>query len=98
MQGAVKLIIEPVFESDFQEGSYGYRPKRTAHQAIERVAEAVVKEKTRVIDLDLRAYFDTVKHHILLDKVAKRIADDKIMRLLNQMLKAGGKKVFLKVE
>lgn len=91
VQGAVKLIIEPVFESDFQEGSYGYRPKRTAHQAIERVAEAVVKEKTRVIDLDLRAYFDTVKHHILLDKVAKRIADDKIMRLLNQMLKAGGK-------
>ena len=91
VQGAVKLITEPVFESDFQEGSYGYRPKRTAHQAIERVAEAVVKAKTRVIDLDLRAYFDTVKHHILLDKVAKRIADDKIMRLLNQMLKAGGK-------
>lgn len=91
VQGAVKLIIEPVFESDFQAGSYGYRPKRTAHQAIERVAEAVVKEKTRVIDLDLRAYFDTVKHHILLGKVAKRIADDKIMRLLNQMLKAGGK-------
>ena len=50
------------------------KPKRTAHQAIERVAEAVVKEKTRVIDLDLRAYFDTVKHHILLDKVAKRIS------------------------
>jgi len=91
VQGAVKLIIEPVFESDFQEGTYGYRPKRTAHQAIERVAEAVVKAKTRVIDLDLRAYFDTVKHHILLDKVAKRIADDKIMRLLNQMLKVGGK-------
>ena len=45
VQGAVKLILEPVFESDFQEGSYGYRPKRTAHQAIERVAEAVVKEK-----------------------------------------------------
>lgn len=91
VQGAVKLIIEPVFETDFQEGSYGYRPKRTAHQAVEKIAEAVVQEKTRVIDLDLRAYFDTVKHHILLDKVAKRIADDKIMRLLNQMLKAGGK-------
>lgn len=91
VQGAVKLIIEPVFETDFQEGSYGYRPKRTAHQAIERIAQAVVKEKTRVIDLDLRAYFDTVKHPILLDKVAKRIADDKMMRLLNQMLKSGGK-------
>lgn len=91
VQAALKLIIEPVFEADFQEGSYGYRPKRTAHQAIDRVAEAVVKEKTRVIDLDLRAYFDTVKHHILLDKVAKRIADDKIMRLLKLMLKAGGR-------
>lgn len=91
VQAAVKLVIEPVFEADFQEGSYGYRPKKTAHQAIERVAEAVVKDKTRVIDLDLRAYFDTVKHHILLNKVAKRIADDKIMRLLKLMLKAGGK-------
>lgn len=91
VQAAVKLIIEPVFEADFQDGSYGYRPKRTPHQAIEKVAEAVVKEKTRVIDLDLKSYFDTVKHHILLDKVAKRIADDGIMRLLKQMLKAGGK-------
>lgn len=91
VQGAVKLILEPVFEADFQEGSYGYRPKRTAHQAVERVAEAVVKEKTRVIDLDLRTYFDTVKHHILLEKVAKRIADDKVMKLLKQMLKINGK-------
>ena len=91
VQGAVKLILEPVFESDFQDGSYGYRPKRTAHQAVERVAEAVVKEKTRVIDLDLKSYFDTVKHHILLTKIAERITDEKIMRLLKQMLKIGGK-------
>lgn len=91
VQGAVKLILEPVFDSDFQDGSYGYRPKRIAHQAIERVAEAVVKEKTRVIDLDLKSYFDTVKHHILLVKIAERIADEKIMRLLKQMLKIGGK-------
>lgn len=83
--------MEPIFETDFQDGSYGYRPKRTAHQAVERVAEAVVKEKTRVIDLDLRAYFDTVKHHILLNKIAERVADDRLMRLLKQMLKAGGK-------
>src|SRR5579862_2282294 len=91
VQGAAKLIMEPIFESDFQDGSYGYRPKRTAHQAIERVADAVVKRKDKVIDLDLRAYFDTVKHHILLEKAAKRIADDKIMWLLKLMLKAGGK-------
>lgn len=91
VQAAVKLILEPVFEADFQEGSYGYRPKRTAHQAVERVAEAVVKDKTRVIDLDLRSYFDTVKHCILLNKVAERVNDDEILSLLKQMLKAGGK-------
>src|SRR6201982_1507620 len=57
VQGALKLILEPVFEADFQPGSYGYRPKRTAHGAIKRVAEAIVQRKTRVLDFDLRAYF-----------------------------------------
>src|SRR5512141_2047809 len=63
VQGAAKLILEPIFEADFQPGSYGYRPKRTAHQAVNRVARAIVQQKTCVIDLDLRAYFDTVRHH-----------------------------------
>src|SRR5208283_1529849 len=63
VQGALKLILEPVFEADFQPGSYGYRPKRTAHEAVHRVATAIVQWKTRIIDLDLRAYFDTVRHH-----------------------------------
>ena len=67
VHGALKLILEPIFEADFQEGSYGYRPKRSAHAAIDRVAEAVVKNKTRVIDLDLRAYFDNVRHDILVE-------------------------------
>jgi hypothetical protein len=53
-----KLILEPIFEADFQPGSFGYRPKRTAHAAVNRVAEAIVRRKTRVIDCDLRAYFD----------------------------------------
>jgi RNA-directed DNA polymerase len=57
VQGALKLILEPIFEADFQPGSYGYRPKRTAHDAVYRVAKAIDQEKTRVIDLDLRAYF-----------------------------------------
>ncbi len=90
VQGALKLILEPVFEADFQDGSYGYRPQRTAHQAVDRVAEAIVKGKTRVIDLDLKTYFDTVKHSILLSKVAERIQDDKVMRLLKLTLKASG--------
>ena len=60
VQGALKLILEPIFEADFHDGSYGYRPKRSAHEAVNRVAEAIVQQKTFVIDLDLRAYFDTV--------------------------------------
>lgn len=92
VQGSLKLILEPIFESDFQEGSYGYRPKRTAHEAINRVADAVVHNKTQVIDVDLKAYFDNVRHDILLKKVAERINDDRVMRLLNLILKANGKR------
>jgi RNA-directed DNA polymerase len=90
VQGALKLILEPIFEADFQEGSYGYRPKRTTHQAVQRVAEAVVHHKTTVIDVDLKAYFDTVRHDLLLKKVAERVNDDHVMRLLKLILKASG--------
>jgi RNA-directed DNA polymerase len=92
VQGALKLILEPIFEADFQPGSYGYRPKGTAHQAVNRVAQAIVSRKTRVIDLDLRAYFDNVRHDQLLAKVARRIQDATLTRLLKQMLKSTGKK------
>ena len=73
IQGALKLILEPIFEADFQPGSFGYRPKRTPHGAIQRVSEAIIQGKTHIIDLDLRSYFDTVRHHIVLEKVAKRV-------------------------
>jgi RNA-directed DNA polymerase len=92
VQGALKLIVEPIFEADFQPGSFGYRPKRSAHQAVIRVAEAIVAGKTRVIDIDLKAYFDGVRHHLLLAKVAQRINDDDVLHLLKIMLKAHGKK------
>jgi RNA-directed DNA polymerase len=92
VQGALKLMMEPIFEADFQPGSYGYRPKRTAHEAVHRVATAIVQCKTRIIDLDLRAYFDTVRHYLLLEKVARRINDDEVMRLLKLMLTASGKR------
>jgi RNA-directed DNA polymerase len=92
VQGAMKLILEPIFEADFQSGSYGYRPKRTAHQAVNRVAQAIVEEKTRIIDIDLSAYFDNVQHYLLLEKVARRVQDDEVMQLLKMMLKATGKK------
>jgi RNA-directed DNA polymerase len=75
VQGALKLILEPIFEADFQPESFGYRPKKTAHEAIDRVAQAIVRHKTRVIDFDLRSYFDNIRHDRLLAKVAKRIND-----------------------
>ena len=92
VQGALKLILEPIFEADFQEGSFGYRPKRTAHEAVARVARAIVEEKTRIIDLDLASYFDNVQHSLLLEKVARRVQDDAVMHLLKMTLKATGKK------
>lgn len=92
MQGALKLIMEPVFEADFQPGSYGYRPRRTAHEALVRVAEAIALGKTHVIDLDLRSYFDGIRHHLVLEKVAKRIDDDDVMHLLKLLLKVNGKR------
>ena len=91
VQGALKLIVEPIFEADFQPGSYGYRPKRSAHQALVRIADAIAWGKTRVIDIDLKAYFDGVRHDLLLTKVAKRISDDEVLHLLKIMLKANGK-------
>jgi len=92
VQGALKLIVEPIFEADFQPGSYGYRPKRSAHQAVIRIAEAIAMGKTQVIDIDLKAYFDGVRHDLLLAKVARRISDDEVLRLLQIMLKANGKR------
>jgi RNA-directed DNA polymerase len=57
VQGALKLILEPIFEADFQPGSFGYRPQRTPHEAVDRVARAIVQHKTRVIDIDLSKLF-----------------------------------------
>jgi RNA-directed DNA polymerase len=62
VQGALKLILQPIFEADFHDGSYGYRPKRTAQQAVARVAKAIVWNKTRVIDVDLAAYLDVATY------------------------------------
>ena len=90
VQGALKLILEPIFEADFQPGSFGYRPNRSAQDAVIRVAQAIVQEKTRVIDIDLRSYFDNVRHDRLLAKVAQRVDDADVMHLLKIMLKANG--------
>lgn len=92
VQGAFKLILEPIFEADFQPGSYGYRPKRSAHDAVLRVAEAIVKYKTRVIAVDLQAYVDNIRHHQLLAQVAQRGNDPDVLHGLKLMLQASGTK------
>ena len=90
VQGALRLILEPIFEADFQPGSFGYRPNRTAHQALERIREGLNRHLHQVIDLDLKSYFDTVRHDLLLSKLAGRIRDDDVMWLSKRILKSGG--------
>lgn len=92
VQGALKLILEPIFEADFKDCSYGYRPKRHAHQAIDRMTKSILHGLTRVVDVDLSGYFDNIRHHKLLEKVARRVQDNDIMHLLKDILKVNGRK------
>jgi len=88
VQMAVKLMIEPIFEADFCDCSYGFRPKRSAHGAMGDISYALHKGHTEVIDADLSKYFDTIPHAKLLAVVAERIADGGILHLIKQWLKA----------
>jgi RNA-directed DNA polymerase len=92
VQGALKLILEAVFEADFSPNNYGYRPKKSQHYAVAQVRRSILRGMTVVIDIDLSAYFDNVRHHILIEQVAKRFQDADIMRLLKMILKATGSK------
>ena len=98
VQGALKLILEPIFEAEFHDGSYGYRPGRKAHEAVARVTKAIAENKTQVIDVDVAAYFDNVRHDLLLGKVACRIQDAEILHLLKLMLKHPGNAGFIRAE
>ena len=88
VQMAVKLVIEPIFEADFSPHSYGFRPKRSAHDAVDDIVKALWAGHTRVIDADLSKYFDTIPHDKLMAVVAQRIVDGKILNLIKQWLKA----------
>jgi len=92
VQGALTLILEPIVAADFQEGSYGYRPKRSAHDAVERVAEAIVHSKTRVLAIALKAYFDNIRHHRLLAQGAQRVNAPDVLHVFKLILKHTGKK------
>lgn len=91
VQGAVKLILEAVFEAEFCPNCYGFRPKRSPHGALAEVRRSVLRRMSMVIDVDLSRYFDTIRHSVLLDKIAKRIQDPRVMRLVKQIIKVGGK-------
>lgn len=92
VQGAVRLVLEPIFEADFQPGSFGSRPKRNQHQALERVRTGLNRQLHQVIDLDLKSYFDSVRHDLMLSKIAKRVRDPEILWLCKVILKSGGKR------
>ena len=72
VQGAIKLILEAIFEADFCNNSYGFRPKRSQHRAIAEVRRSIQRRMFTVIDVDLSKYFDNIKHAVLLDKIAKK--------------------------
>ena len=88
VQMAVKLIIEPIFEADFCSNSYGFRPKKSAHDAVDDIANALWAGYTQVIDADLSKYFDSIPHAKLMAVVAERIVDGGILHLINMWLKA----------
>ena len=87
VQMAAKLIIEPIFEAGFSPRSYGFRPKRSAHQAMDANKDSLFKGHVHVIDADLSKYFDTIPHDKLQKAVAERIVDSQLLRLLKQWLK-----------
>ena len=87
-QMAVKLVIEPIFEADFCPSSYGFRPKKSAHGAVDEIAEALHQGYTQVIDADLSKYFDSIPHAKLLAVVAERIVDSAILHVIKLWLKA----------
>jgi group II intron reverse transcriptase/maturase len=87
-QMALKLVIEPIFEADFCETSYGFRPKKSAHDAVDDVAKAMNTGYTEIIDADLSKYFDTIPHSNLMAVVAERICDGAILHLIQMWLKA----------
>ena len=91
VQGAVKLILEAIFEADFCSNSYGFRPQRSPHRALAEVRRSVLRRMSTVIDVDLSRYFDTIRHSVLVDKIATRVQDPQVLHLVKQIIKAGGK-------
>lgn len=88
VQMAAKLVIEPIFEADLEENAYGYRPERSAKDAVKEVHETLCEGYTDVVDADLSGYFDTIPHNQLMKSVARRISDGAVLELVKMWLKA----------
>ena len=88
VQTAAKLVLEPIFEADFEDNAYGYRPARGAVDAVKDVYRHLKRGHTDVVDADLSRYFDSIPHDDLLKSVARRIADGSVLRLIKLWLKA----------
>ena len=89
VQAAVKLVIEPIFEADFEACSYGFRPKRSATEALDAIRKAGNAGHDWVVDADIEKYFDSIDHELLIEAVQKRITDPKVLKLIRRWLKAG---------
>jgi RNA-directed DNA polymerase len=87
VQTAARLVLEPIFEADFDEAAYGYRPKRSALDAVQTVHTAIDEGHTEIVDADLSRYFDSIPHAELMQCVARRISDGKMLHLIKMWLK-----------
>src|ERR1043166_7915506 len=89
IQQALHQVLSPIFEPDFSESSYGFRPQRSAHQAVLKARQYVREGRRWVVDIDLEKFFDRVNHDILMSRVARRIKDKRVLRLIRRYLQAG---------